>query len=158
MLDFSSVAYSLGGAIPFLFVLGVIYGSLEVAGVFKNRAVNFIIAVAFSFMAISNYTVIEFISGIIPYATIVFIIIFGIMFLKRTVFAGIGKGKGGEEDYSLPLIILMFIFIFIANVNTVGIVPPYIGTFLSNQDTLAIIGMSIVLAILYIAYKKKPGY
>ena len=157
MIDFSSITYSLGGVIPFIFVLGVIYGSLEVSHVFKNRGVNFLIAVAFSFMAMTNYAVIGFINQLIPYATILFIIIFGIMFLKRTVFAGIGGGSGGKEDYSLPLIILMFIFIFLANVNAVKSFP-YVGGFLDNNQALAIAGMLLVLGILYIAYKKSPNY
>ena len=104
MIDFTSIA-NMGPIIPFLFVFGIIYGSLEVAGVFKNRGVNFVIAAAVSIIAMSNYGMVDFIYSIIPYATIAFIIVFAIMFLKKTILAGLGKKEGKPIDFSLIIII-----------------------------------------------------
>lgn len=159
MIDFNSIM-ALGPIIPFLFVFGIIYGSLEVAGVFKNRGVNFIIAAAIGIIALSNSGMIEFIYSIIPYATIAFVIIFGIMFLKKTIFAGLGKhleGKDKKTDYSLIIIILIMVFIFFGNAHESTLINiPYIG-YGMNNDILAAVGILLVLAILFIAYKKDPN-
>ena len=155
MIDFTSIA-SMGPIIPFLFVFGVIYGSLEVANVFKgNRGVNFVIAAAVSIIAMSNYGMVDFIYSIIPYATIAFIIIFAIMFLKKTIFAGLGKAGGGKGvDFSLVIIILMLIFVFLGNVNQSSLGIPFISNI--DEGLMAILGIGLIVLILLVAYFKKP--
>ncbi|MBN2101624.1 MAG: hypothetical protein JW716_02005 [Candidatus Aenigmarchaeota archaeon] len=156
MIDFTSIA-SMGPIIPFLFVFGVIYGSLEVANVFKgNRGVNFVIAAAVAIIAMSNYGMVEFIYSIIPYATIAFIIIFAIMFLKKTVFAGIGKVGGGKGvDFSLVIIILMLIFVFLGNVNQSALIDiPFVSNI--DEGLMAILGIGLIVLILLFAYFKDP--
>ncbi len=150
MIDFTSIA-NMGPIIPFLFVFGVIYGSLEVAKVFRNKGVNLIIAAAIAIIAMSNYGMIEFINSIIPYATIAFIIIFGIMVLKKTVFAGLGKVGGGRKglDLSLVIIILMLVFIFLGNAGDSTLINISL-----NEDLIAIIGICLVILILLVAYLK----
>lgn len=151
MIDFTAIT-SFGPVIPFFFVLGVVYGSLHVADVFKgHKGVNFIIAVSIAMIAMTNYEVINFINGIIPYATIAFIIVFAIMFLKKTVFSGL-SGAGASKDSSLPIIILMFVFIFLSNVSSASSIPYMGGIF--NEQFLVIAGLGLVLLIFYLAYKK----
>ena len=96
--------------LPFFFLLAIVYGSLEISKVFKNKAVNAIIAIVLGLFAVITPGVSAFILTIMPYAAVVFVIVFFIGFLKSFF-----VGKDEEKDYTIPVIIAGLILIFIAS-------------------------------------------
>jgi hypothetical protein len=132
----------LTSAIPFLFVLAVVYGALDVSGVLKNRGVNALIAVVVSFFAISNQQMVDFIHGVLPYALVLFIVVFFFAFIK-SLFKG---EKGGEKDYVPLSVVLALVLIFLASQQSL--------LNIQNQDTLILIGVIIIIILFYAAYKK----
>ena len=62
--------------LPFLFVLAIVYGALELTSVLKNKAANIVIALVVAFFAISNASAVEFIIAVMPWAAILFIAAF----------------------------------------------------------------------------------
>jgi hypothetical protein len=139
--------------IPFLFVLAVVYGALDFAEVFKKNSVKGIIALAMAFFAISSPPVISFIDSILPYAVILFIIVFFLAFLKKLVSRG-GKGGGEKKpfkDWSLLAIVVVLLAIFLADQGS-GL----LGTYLPSATTTELLygaGLVLILLILYAAYK-----
>lgn len=131
-------------AMPFFFMLAIVYGALEVSGVFKNKAVNALIAVIIAFFAISSAQFIEFVYNILPYAAILFVIVFFLGFLTSPFRKKEGKK---EMDYTLLIVIAGLILIFLANQSS-GILD------LQNSNIITLIGFAIILIIFYAAYKQ----
>ncbi len=132
-------------AMPFLFILAIVYGALEMSGVFKNKAVNAIIAIVISFFAISSSQFIEFIYSILPYAAILFVVVFFLGFITSP-FRGKGREKKGM-DYTLLAVVAGLVLIFLA--NQPGILN------LQDSNLITLIGFIIIIIIFYAAYKQK---
>ena len=132
-------------AMPFLFILAIVYGALEMSGVFKNKAVNAIIAIVISFFAISSSQFIEFIYSILPYAAILFVVVFFLGFITSP-FRGKGREKKGM-DYTLLAVVAGLVLIFLA--NQPGILN------LQDSNLITLIGFIIIIVIFYAAYKQK---
>ena len=90
--------------IPFLFVLAVVYGALEVSDIFKRKQVKLIISLCFAVVAMSTPLITGFIMGVLPYAILAFIVLFFVGFAMS--FAKGGK-EGGPRDYVLIVIVLV---------------------------------------------------
>jgi len=135
--------------LPFFLVLAIIYGALEVSKVFKNRAVNAIIAVVFAFFSIMNSQVVAFINSILPYAAGFFVVLFLVWIVLKPLRGG---GKEGEKkDPVLLIVILVLILVILARMQTTDILPG--SSLLSNSNLIWIIGIIIVAVILWKAYK-----
>ncbi len=132
-------------AMPFLFILAIVYGALEMSGVFRNKAVNAIIAIVISFFAISSSQFIEFIYSILPYAAILFVVVFFLGFITSP-FRGKGREKKGM-DYTLLAVVAGLVLIFLA--NQPGILN------LQDSNLITLIGFIIIIIIFYAAYKQK---
>ncbi len=152
---------SFGGALsmeiilPFLLVLAIVYGALEVSKVFGNRGVKAIIAVVFAFFAILNQGVVNFINAVLPYAAVFFVGLFLVWIVLKPL---IGKKPGaGERDPVMIIIILGLVMIVLARAQTTGYFPS--GGILSNENLIWIVGLIILAFVLYKAYKigPKPG-
>ena len=133
--------------IPFFFILAVVFGALEFSGVFKNKGIKFIIAIAIAFLGISNASFIQAINTYMPYAAMFFIVFFFIGFIMKFF-----KGKGGNRDW--PLIIIVVGLILILLVGMQGNLEPLFKNFPINYENFLII-MAVVLFLvaLFAAYK-----
>ncbi len=144
---------SLDFLIPFFFIFAIIYGALEVSGVFRNKAVKAIIAVALGFFAISNADVVSFIHQVLPFAAIFFIVVFFIGFIAKPFR---GKGGGGERDPLLLLVVLGLLLIVFAQLATPS--SPFYSsissTILGDQNVLWGIGILILLFMFYYAWSQ----
>jgi uncharacterized membrane protein YdjX (TVP38/TMEM64 family) len=135
--------------LPFLFVLAIVYGALDLAAVFKKKAVNVIIALVVAVFAVSNVAIVDSIVAAMPWAAMLFIILFFIKFILS--FFKTEKGK--EKDYTLIIIILALIAIFMLSQGTQLIQDWLPGGFpVSEENLILIIGIVIIVAILYAAY------
>jgi hypothetical protein len=132
--------------VPFLFVLAVTFGALDVSGVFKKRQVNVIISLAFAFFAISNQAVSAFINSVLPYAIMGFIAVFFLGFIASFL----RKGSGGI-DYTFLIIVMVLVAIFAANYSLDFLQNMFPG--LSGQDFTAWIGLAVIAVIFYSVYK-----
>lgn len=134
--------------IPFFFVLAVVYGALDYSGVFNKNAVNMIVSLTIAFFALTSDFVLSFIYGILPYAVIMFVVVFFLAFLKKLV------GGGGEKkiDWSLAMIVIVLVLIFLASQGR-DIVSDFLPSF-PVENFMYAVGLVLILGILYAAYAK----
>ena len=143
----------MGFMLPFLLVLAIIYGALDLASVFKNRAVNAIIAVVVAVIAVSNAGVVAFIVQVMPWAALLFIVVFFIKF----VLSMFRPGEGGR-DYTLLIALLGLLAVFMLSQGTELVHDWLPGGFPVSEDNLIlIIGLIIVVALIFAAYKSSSG-
>ncbi len=136
--------------IPFLFVLAVVFGILELSNVFRgNRAVVAIISIVIAFFAATNTQFTSMLFQFLPSITTFFVAMFFIAFLLEIV--GLGrKGSLREEGAEtrvmvLGLILVVFIAIGVENIPQISL----IGT----DNLLIIIGLVLLFMIFFAAYK-----
>lgn len=130
--------------LPFMLVLAVSYGALETAGMFRNRAVKVIIAVVVAFFALTNYMVVQTINSFLPYVALIFLAVFIIGFAKKSL-------GGREKDNTMMIIMAVLVLLFIGSIaNSQGGFGLY-----QYNEILWILGVVVVAAILYGAYKMK---
>jgi hypothetical protein len=141
-----------GFVLPFVFILAIVYGALDVAGTFKKKSVNIIIAVVVAAFAIINTDVIAFIIAIMPLAAMLFIAIFFIKFVLSMF-----KVKRGEErDYTLIIVILGLLAVFMLSHGTELVEDWLPGGFpITEENLILIIGIILIIAIIMVAYRSK---
>jgi len=129
--------------IPFFFMLAVVFGALEISGVFQNRGVKAIIAIVIGFFAATNEQSVEFIISIMPYASIFFVIVFFLGFLTKA------REKGEKKDWLLIAVVMLLLLIVLVNFEELtGITGD-----LANK-IVYVAGTVILIVILYSAYQK----
>ena len=138
--------------IPFLFVLAVVYGALDYSNVFKKNSVKSLVSLAIAFFALTSQFVIDFIYGILPYAVVLFVVVFFLAFIARLF-----KGKGGERkiDWSLAMIVIILFLIFLASYG-----QDLVITFLPSvpvTEFMYAVGFVLILLIFYAVYKNWGG-
>lgn len=134
--------FSIQTMLPFFFVLAVVYGALETAGVFSNRSLKAVISAVMAFFAISNAYVMGLIYSFLPYAAILFIAVFIFGFVKRSL--------GGKERDNTLIVIIMTLFLLLLASFSIGAENIY-----DRTEFLWLLGIIVFLAILYAAYKMK---
>ena len=135
--------------IPFLFVFAIVYGSLELSKVFKNKGVNGVISIVVALFTMINPGVSAFIYGVMPYAIALFVVVFFIGFIR-----GLFSDKKGDKDYTLPVIIVGLILIFLASQReTISRWMPSLS-FLSSDNFVVVMVLFLIAIILYATYKK----
>lgn len=134
--------------IPFIFVLAVVYGALDYSGVFKKNSVKALVSLAIAFFALTSDFVTGFIYDILPYAVILFIIVFFLAFLARLLGGREGKRK---IDWSLALIVMILLSIFLAAYGQ-DIVSAFLPSIPVTEFMYAV-GLVIILLIFYAVYK-----
>lgn len=156
MVNFLIADISFQLLIPFLFVLAVIFGVLELASPIKNRAVSTIIAVAiaaFSYFA-GLYTILW---QYMPSVTWFFIIMFMIAFvlelfgLRRR---GISPEKHTENIIVGGIVLLVLFSIGWMAVEAIPIDIPFIG---GGSNIILILGLIFILTIFWAAFRIGPG-
>ncbi len=137
-------------AIPFFLVLAIAYGALEMGAPFKNKGAKMIIALILAFFTASQYEFVTFIFAVLPYAVVLFVVVFLIGFIKKS-FPKVG-GKGGINT-GLLLVIITLIIIFLANQGTdlINDWLPY--GFVTSENLVLILGIALIIGILYLVSK-----
>lgn len=138
--------------IPFLFVLAVVYGALDYANVFKKNSVKGLVSLAIAFFALTSQFVIDFIYGVLPYAVILFVVVFFLAFIARLVG---GKGKERKIDWSLAMIVIILLLIFLASYGE-DLVTSFLPS-MPVENFMYAVGLVLILLIFYAVYKNWGG-
>jgi len=143
--------------IPFLFVLAIIFGVLELTNIFRNRGVNFLVALAISFFAITNATFVAFLWLQFGNITAFFIVMFFIAFILEIF--GLRKGEPGKSRAPEAMIIngaILFILLSISFLY-IDLIPPlpFIG---GGTNLLLFFAIIFILAIFWAAFKASPPH
>jgi hypothetical protein len=133
--------------IPFVFMLAIVFGALDVSGVFKNKRVNALIALVFAFFTLTYQPAIDFIMQIMPFAIMFFVAFFFIGFIIK-----IAK-KGVEKDFTLLAIIVGLILLLLATQGSEAITRFMPGYGDQGTSLLTIAGIVFIIVILLAAYK-----
>ena len=133
--------------IPFIFMLAIVFGALDVAGVFKNKRVNMMIAMVFALFTLTYQPAIDFINGIMPIAIILFIVFFFIGFAIKAV------KKEVNKDWTLVIIIITLVFLGLATQNSLitGLLP---GLAEQWNTMITIVAIVLVGMLLLAAYRR----
>jgi hypothetical protein len=141
--------------IPFLFVLAIVFGALEQANVFRSRAVNFIVAAAISFFAVSNTAFTNLLWSQFGNVTIFFIAMFFIIFILEAF--GVRKRYPGEPPGGALVITGGILFVLLSiGLLIINLLPPipFIG---GGQNLLLLFAIVLILLIFWLAYKIGSG-
>jgi uncharacterized membrane protein HdeD (DUF308 family) len=138
--------------IPFLFVLAIIFGVLEITNVFKNRGVNFLVALAISFFTITNTTLVAFLWSQFGNITAFFIIMFFIAFVLEVF--GLRRPKQGESRGEGGMIINGAILLLLLGLGFTysNLLPslPFVG---GGPNLIILVALIFILAIFWMAFK-----
>ena len=132
--------------VPFLFMLAIVYGALDVSGVFRNRRVNALIALVFAFFTLTYAPAVEFINQIMPYAIMFFVVFFFLGFIVKMA------KKGVDKDYNLLIIILGLVLLLFATQGTVFIanfVPGFEEQASNIMMASAVVFIGVILLAAY---------
>lgn len=142
-LDPSTLTFLL----PFLLMLAIVYGALQMGSPIKNRGANFIISVVIALFAASNQQAVDLINQMLPYAAVLFVAVFVLGFIWKGV-------KDKKVDFTLLAIVAALAAILLA--SPVG--QELFGMAqssgpLSSDNLAAGAGLLFVLIMLVVAYK-----
>ncbi len=137
--------------LPFIFIFAIVFGSLQLVNVFKNKAVNAIIALALAFFTTLAPGFSSLLLSQFGNIATFFIVVFFISFILK-IFGF--KRSQSPEDYQEALAIqgvILFIllsvsYLFVDQIPTL----PIIGT---GQNLLLTVAVIFILAIFWAAFK-----
>jgi hypothetical protein len=130
--------------IPFLFMLAIVYGALDVAGVFKNKRVNALIAAVFAFFTLTYSPAIEFINQIMPIAIIFFVVFFFLGFMIKVA------KKGVEKDFTLLIIILGLTLLLFATQGP-NVINNFLPGFEEQASNIMVISAIVFIGVILLA-------
>jgi hypothetical protein len=135
--------------IPFLFVLAIVFGVLELTKIFRNRGVNFLVALAIAFFTITNTAFVAMLWSYFGSITTFFIVMFFIAF----VFEVFGL-RGGQREPTSSVFIngaILFVLLSIGFLYAKQIPElPFIG---GGQNLIFLFAIVFILAIFWAAFK-----
>jgi len=133
--------------IPFFFILAIIYGALELGGVFKNKGVKFIIAISIAAISMTNQLVIDSINLYLPFAGAFFVVVFFIGFIHRAFI------QKENKDYVLILVVLGLVLIIFARQGELfrGF---FDGLPFSYENFIIAIAVILMAIMFHAAYKR----
>ena len=140
-------------AVPFFLIFAIVYGGLEVAGLFKqNKKLNAVIALVLGFFAITSEQVVALIYAFVPYVSILFIVVFILGFVLAPF-----RGKEEPKDFSLILVVAVLITLFLASQGEqiLADIFPFLG--MPGENFFALAGLLLIIAIFYAAYQHSKG-
>jgi hypothetical protein len=134
--------------IPLLFIFAIVYGSLDVANIFKNKKVNATIALSLGLFAVYNTWFVNLIWSQLGVISVIFIFMFMLIFIFKVF--GIRDSKDSQEKLIIMAAIL-FILFSISYLYT-NMIPniPFIG---GGQDIILLIFIIFIIVIFWLAYK-----
>ncbi len=137
----------------FMFALAIVFGILEITKIFRNRGVNFIIALAISFFAVTNSSFVAFIEPQFGNITIFFIFMFFIAFVLEIFGLRDIRQRRPEEGILIIGAILLMVFVF--GFTHSNLIPelPFIG---SGTNFIILLALVLILVIFWAAFKAGP--
>ena len=140
--------------IPFLFILAIIFGVLQMASPIKNKAANLVIALAISFFASSYGPFVSVLWSYLPSVTWFFIIMFFIVFIMEIF--GLRGAKAADPDKVILSGVVLFILLSVGWMIT-DMFPvefPLIG---GGDNVILLFGVIFMLMIFWGAFKMGSG-
>lgn len=149
MVDFA-INMSMDFMIPFIFVLAIVFGSLELTGIFKNKAVHFMIALAISLFASTYQPFITVLWANIGIIIWFFIAMFFILFVTKVI--GLRGGKKVTHEALMIYGVVLFVLLAVGwtAIERLSINLPYIG---GGENLYILIAVVIILVIFFLAFK-----
>jgi len=145
------IPYIMEYAIPFFFLLAVVYGALGVSGLFKNKGVNLIIALAIAFFGMTYQPFTVWMYAIMPYAIALFIAVFFLGFIYKLFKS---KKDSSPKDYTLILIVIgLFIILFVRFGEEVERITASLGMPITYDSLVGIVAVVALIAFLLVGYK-----
>ena len=92
--------------VPFLFIFAIVFGSLRVANIFKNKKVDAVIAVALAIFAVYNSALVNFLWDQLGFVTLFFVFMFMIIFVLKVF--GVGS-RNAEDAFTINIAILFIL-------------------------------------------------
>lgn len=135
--------------IPFLFAFAIVYGALDVSGVFKSRRINALLGLTLAFFAVSSQEVLNIIHAYLPYAAIVFIVVFFLSF----IFSPFKEDKK-EKDFTLIIVIIALAFLFMAGAGYGTIQNMFPSYTVDLENFMYGGGLILLIMLIYAAYKR----
>jgi hypothetical protein len=146
--------------IPFLFVLAVVFGIMELTNVFRgNKAVNAIVALAISYFAVNNTAFVSMLWAQFGNITSFFLIMFFIAFIMEAFgLRGPNAQKKNAEEKMLMvgaifLLLLVFGFMFSDIIPSI----PFLEG--GGSNTIVLIAVILIIVLFGLAFKAglEPG-
>lgn len=137
--------------IPFLFILAVVFGTINVVNIFRNRGVNFLIALALAFFAASNTVFVQLLWSQFGTIAVFFIAMFFIIFILEAF--GVRRGQQGKADGSDALVIygaILFVLLSVGYLYLGNVSVPILG---GGQNLLLFIFILFIIIIFWSAFK-----
>ena len=132
--------------LPFLFIFSVVFGVLCLTNVFKNKAVDAVIAFALASFAATNTLIVESVTEFLPMAVAFFIMVFFLAFLfklfgikpeKQTEMEGMVVGGG-------VLVLLLTLGYYVFDIYPVEF--PIIG---GGDNLIFFVGFLMIISIFW---------
>ena len=145
-------------AVPFFLIFAIVYGALEVSGVFSrqegekkipNKRVNAIIALVIGFFGITSEEVVALTYMFMPYVAVLFIVVFLLSFIMSPF-----RRKDEPKDYSLIAIIAALVILFLASQGQQMIIDLFPSLGISGENFFAVAGLLIIIVIFYASYQR----
>jgi len=136
--------------IPFLFSLAIIFGILEVTKIFRNKAVNFIVAFCLSFFAMIYPGFVDFMWANFGLIAIFFIAMFFILFISRVF------GFGGRSSADVIIINGVILFVLLSLSYLYIDEFPSVSFVGRGENLILLISVALILSIFWAAYKAGP--
>lgn len=136
--------------IPFLFILAVVFGAINVSNVFRNRGVNFLVSLALAFFAASNSSFVQFLWSQFGSISIFFIAMFFIIFTLEAF--GIRKNKESKTTESLVIngaILFVLLSIGLSNINLIPPIPMIGG----GQNLFLLLVVLFIIVLFWLAMR-----
>ena len=146
-LDSSTLTFLL----PFMLMLAIVYGALQMGSPIKNKAANFIIALVFAVFAATYQPAVDMINQLLPYAVVLFVVVFLLGFVWK-------GARDKKIDFTLLAIVAALAAIFLASPmgqELFGMAQS--SGPLSADNLAAAAGLLFVLIMLVVAYKSWGG-
>lgn len=140
--------------IPFIFVLAIIFGVLEISKVIRNRGAMFLISLALAFFTITSTNFVSIFPIYAAILTPLFIIIFFITFIMQIF--GLRRPRLPNEPSREPeaLIIIGAILFLLLSLGFIysNFIPalPFIG---GGSNVIILAAVIFILVIFWVAFK-----
>jgi hypothetical protein len=138
--------------IPFLFVLAIVFGSLNLVKIFKSKPVNFLISLSLAFFSASNSAFIQLLWSQFGNIAIFFIAMFFIIFTLEAF--GVRKGRKEGSDALIINGAILFVLLSISSlfVNSLPAIPGVGG----GQNLLLLVFVVLIIVIFWSVHNLGP--